>query len=384
MAKTFARKKKSITAEELIDSLLDETNSDSIDLHTPSPNEKSNSTDDSEAKASETADLDEKSLRLQLDTQSLKAEAAESKPEAKSEKPIASADSRLFEKSFKFELEEKSNPEAKAAAMSTDHAKDDGDEVSEPTLRLVHSLGEESSEDAKTKAVKATPNKLVNQSTATEIRPSHQVRGFSPAGALSSAEASLKQSESLRIAQARITDLEHEVERLRRENEKLAAAGETMRRRADELFSQSENLQSQLREQTENLGEEKKIYRGQLTAKERDLQETKQKLEELETRLENNFKKIRVRERDLEHRLEIVKMESMTLVSTKDKMILELKRQIDQLTHEADHSKGRSQELYNQYKEKQETSRRAVRALRIALSILEGEDESSVPLKKAE
>ena len=77
-------------------------------------------------------------------------------------------------------------------------------------------------------------------------------------------------------------------------------------------------------------------------------------------------------------------MESATLVSTKDKMILDLKRQIDQLTHEHDYAKTKTQELFNQYKDKQETQRRVVRALRIALTILEGDDETVVPLRKAE
>jgi hypothetical protein len=77
-------------------------------------------------------------------------------------------------------------------------------------------------------------------------------------------------------------------------------------------------------------------------------------------------------------------MESATLVSTKDKMILDLKRQIDQLTHENEYGKQKTQELFNQYKDKQETIRRVVRALRIALTILEGDEENGNPLKKAE
>ena len=70
-------------------------------------------------------------------------------------------------------------------------------------------------------------------------------------------------------------------------------------------------------------------------------------------------------------------MESATLVSTKDKMLLDLKRQIDQLTHENVYGKQKSQELYGQYKDKQETVRRVVRALRIALTILEGDEDVS-------
>lgn len=196
-----------------------------------------------------------------------------------------------------------------------------------------------------------------------------------PSGAVfTSAEASLKQSESLRIAQMRIHELEQELDRLRRDNEKLGSAGETLRRRADELLARAETLEIQSRESQKIHDEEKKVLRGQLSAKERESIDLRAKLEETESRLEGNFKRIRVRERELEHRLEIVKMESTTLVATKDEMIMRLKREIDQLKFETDNGKVRSQELYNQYKEKQETIGRVVRALRIALTILEGDD----------
>jgi hypothetical protein len=207
-------------------------------------------------------------------------------------------------------------------------------------------------------------------------------QSVSPAMPVTPADSMLRQTEGLRIAQGRIHELEAELDRLRRESEKLASAGETLRRRTDELLAKSENLENRLHETQTTAEEEKKIMRSQINARDRENMDLKSKLEEAETRLEGNFKKIRVRERELEHRLEIVKMESQTLVSTKDDMIMRLKREIDQMKFEIENSKVRSQELYNQYKEKQETARRVVRALRIALTILEGDEDPG--LKKAE
>ena len=231
----------------------------------------------------------------------------------------------------------------------------------------------------------------IDRGGATEIRsgvkipPSPKLAPTSGQySAPTSFEGALKQSESLRIAQNRITDLERELERVRRDNEALSTAGDTLRRRADELSSKAENFEIQAREAGLRLDEEKKVLRGQLQAKDRDNAEMRARVEEIEARLESNFKKIRVRERELEHRLEIVKMESLTLVSTKDKMLLDLKRQIDQLHQESDSAKMKSQEMFSQYKEKQETIRRVVRALRIALTILEGDNETVAPIKKAE
>lgn len=199
-----------------------------------------------------------------------------------------------------------------------------------------------------------------------------------------SSDAVLKQSENLRLAQAKINELEQELERLRRENEGLSSAGETLRRRTDELLARAEQLECQTRETQKIADEEKKVLRGQMQSRDRENSQLKARLEELEVRLDSNFKRIRVRERELEHRLEIVKMESATLIGTKDKMILELKRQIDQLTHESEHGKVKTQELFSQFKEKQETIRRVVRALRIALTILEGDEDSASSLKKVD
>ncbi len=235
--------------------------------------------------------------------------------------------------------------------------------------------------------VPTLPSAAVDRKTETEVRFGVGKMGGSaaapsaknppPSGAVfTSAEASLKQSESLRIAQMRIHEFEQEIERLRRENEKFASAGETLRRRTDELLARAESLEAQTRESRKIHEEEKKVLRGQLSSKEREGVDLRAKLEETETRLEGNFKRIRVRERELEHRLEIVKMENATIVSTKDEMIMRLKREIDQLKFETENGKVRSQELYNQYKEKQETIGRVVRALRIALTILEGDEEN--------
>lgn len=255
---------------------------------------------------------------------------------------------------------------------------DDLDSTQEPTEKLT--IAHVRKKDA------VTEEMSVNHWMPTEIKSTPGLKADAAkviSSAFSSAEAALKQSESLRIAQSRISELEAEVERLRRENEKLGSAGETLRRRSDELLSKTESLDAQLRESVRTLAEEKKVLRGQLQQKERENTELRGRMDEMESRLESNFKKIRVRERELEHRLEIIKMESATLISTKDKMILDLKRQIDQLTHETEYGKQKAQELFSQYKEKQETIRRVVRALRIALTILEGDEDVS-PLKKVD
>lgn len=237
---------------------------------------------------------------------------------------------------------------------------------------------DETDHSAETKVSYGVPSSRMPDKT---VAPSSMSGG----GAVyTSAEATLKQSEHLRVAQARVNELEEEVERLRRQNEQLAAAGETFQRLKDEYYSKVEALQNDKVETGKRHDDESRLARERLGAKERENLALKQKIEELEMRLETNIRKIRKREKDLEHRLEIAKIEEIALVRSKDELILELKRKIDRLKIESENYNRKSQEIYKQLNEKQEVIKRVVRALRIALSQLEGEDESIVPLKKVE
>ncbi len=196
------------------------------------------------------------------------------------------------------------------------------------------------------------------------------------------------QSESLRIAQQRLLEFEQEIERLRLQNEELAAAGETLRRRTDELTTSNQKRESDYQNLVSTFAQEKEILLDSKEALQRNLADQRNKIEELELRISSNIQKIRVRERELENRLELVRMESAALIRSKDEMILELKRNIDQLNLELNNYRAKNQELNKQTNDKQEQLRRTVKALRLALSMLEGEEEApraaaAAPLRKA-
>lgn len=196
-----------------------------------------------------------------------------------------------------------------------------------------------------------------------------------PSGFQSQTENSLSTSENLRIAQDRILELEGELLRLRNDNEQLAAAGETIRRKADELLNQNQHMQSRIQRVSENKDQEIEALKLSHQSKEKELHGLKLKVEEMEMRLSTNIQKIRVRERELENRLELVKMESATVLRAKDDMILDLKRQLDQMSLEVENYRNKGQELFKQMANRQEVLRRTVKALRLALTLLESEDD---------
>lgn len=202
-----------------------------------------------------------------------------------------------------------------------------------------------------------------------------KVTQFNSRGLSSATGAALVSSENLKIAQMRIVDLEQEIEKLRLLNEQLAAAGEMFRQKSDELQAQNQNVKSRLERATEAKDHELEILRQVVDKKEKEQQILKVKVDELEMRLSSNIQKIRVRERELENRLELIKVENAAVVRTKDNMLLDLKRQLDQASIELDNFRHKGQELNKQLADKQEVLRRTVKALRIALSMLESDDE---------
>ncbi len=260
-------------------------------------------------------------------------------------------------------------------------ASSDKTEVSDPEQRMPTRVHRSNPED-NTERINASRvnNPASGAESEDRVRASvGRFGAFRTSGQASSTEAALAQSESLRIAQQRLIDLESEIERLRLQNEELAAAGETLRRRTDELLAQNQKRESDYQNAVSTFEQEKELLTGSKEALQRDLEQQRRKAEELELRISTNIQKIRVRERELENRLELVKMESAALIRSKDEMILELKRNIDQLNLELNNYRAKNQELNRQTTDKQEMLRRTVKALRLALSMLEGEEEAAKP-----
>lgn len=204
------------------------------------------------------------------------------------------------------------------------------------------------------------------------------------ANVMTSVDASLAQSENLKLAQQRIMELEQEIEHLRMENEELASAGEIVRSRVDSLNARISALEKEKIEVQDSAQSEILLLKGGIQFKENEAAKARIKIEELETRLKSDFKKIRVRERELENRLELLRAEKSALVRSKDEYILDQKRKIDQLSQELDNYRKKCLELNKIIEANQDQVKRTERALRLALTNLESKEDGAVPLKKAE
>lgn len=198
-----------------------------------------------------------------------------------------------------------------------------------------------------------------------------------------SIDASLAQAENLRMAQNRILDLEKEIERLRQENDEILTASEILRSKAEEYTTKISELEKQAQENKTDYKNEIAIVKGNMSYKENENRKLSTKVEELELRIKTDFKKIRIRERELENRLELIKAEKQAIAKSKDELLLELQRKNDQAKSEIESYREKVQELNKSLDNNQSQIKMTVRALRIALSHIEDKSDSSSPIKKA-
>ena len=213
--------------------------------------------------------------------------------------------------------------------------------------------------------------------------------GFQPI----SSEITLRQAEHLKTAQRRVQELEKEVDQVRRQNEELFAAAETLRQAKENLERAFEKQRLDLESIKELHSSESSLLREGLHHKDKEIQSLKRQNQELQDRLDQSFRQVRKREKELEHRLEILKMDGQAVLRSKDESLLELKEHVDTLQYDKEKLGKRNYSLHQEIQEKEAVLRRVSRALHLALVQLEGEqasegDESDasphlMPVKKA-
>ena len=188
----------------------------------------------------------------------------------------------------------------------------------------------------------------------------------------------LNLSNNLKIAEKRMRELESENDQLRISNEKLTLAGEALQESFDKLSSEHKLLKSDYEHERSGFVEQKRILENAATAQTAEVKALKLKNSTLENRLNRDVKKIRVREKELENRLELKQSEMESLMREKDKTLLQLKRESDSLREKIQTKKESFQKLEKKQDEERERSRRVIRALQMSLHLLKGGEDYSV------
>lgn len=265
-----------------------------------------------------------------------------------------------------------SNPESEKANDKTVPSIDQSSSSQDTSAQNTMSVANNTNAD-RTVAVEGARG---NRPLLQEKVVSGSLKGTRSGQVYTSLDASLAQAETLKIAQSRIKELEIEIDRLRQENDDLASAGDVVTRRMEDLQIRLHRLEKEKGDLQERSRSELLILKGNLQYKETELSKTKARLEDLDLRVKSDFRKIRVRERELENRLELVRSEKQALMRSKDEKILDLQRKLDQYKSELDMYRAKVQDLNKTMESQHDQMQKTIRALRIALINLE-HDESS-------
>lgn len=223
-------------------------------------------------------------------------------------------------------------------------------------------------------------------SSQLQITRSKLVTGKRTEAEGSPLQLNLIQSESLRLAQNKIASLEEELESQRRDNEKLIAAAEVLEERMDHLRAENEELRREKRAYIQDFSNEKEVLMATLEEGRKKTAKLEKIKTQLEKRLSRDLQSIRARENSLENRIEIMKLENGVLQKEKDKLIIDLRRDIYKIQGNLKMFQKKNQELKSQLNQGRESLRKTVSVLRATVNNLEGAEplaEQTDSIKKA-
>lgn len=184
--------------------------------------------------------------------------------------------------------------------------------------------------------------------------------------------------EELALLQGKFSEMDSEYLRLKAEVEskdkELRSAlqfSEDLERRVKALDERIFGLERDLIIEQENRELVVKTEREKQREIEAELNETKDRHESLKARVRKDLRKIRVRERDLESKLELLRIDSDRMVESRDSKVLELQRKIDALEFDLDQIQDSRHKALTQAERYLAKLARVSRTLQLATSLIE-------------
>lgn len=192
---------------------------------------------------------------------------------------------------------------------------------------------------------------------------------------------------------------ESEVRDLREQQQQYQDYTQKSGAKVDSLHKHNRLLTAQLDEAQRNLAriqaeaeEERREHAEQLTLQKSDFDEklkqagvTQEQLKELmrqkedfKEKVKEDLKRIKLKERELENKYELLRSDMQTLLDAKDKQILELKKKADALDLELEQFDDKLRDSSNVLNEVRVKKRRLIETLKIAISLLEDIDQESL------
>ncbi|MGK5087790.1 hypothetical protein WDW86_09545 [Bdellovibrionota bacterium FG-2] len=190
-------------------------------------------------------------------------------------------------------------------------------------------------------------------------------------------------STQLKSAQDQILSLEDLLQEERGKNSEAHHLSEEQRRRIADFEKEKGQALDAMQMEMDEVRLQMKVKMDRARVLETQVRDATQELERLKERVRIDIRKIRVREKDLENRLEIMKKDSEALLIARDNKIIELKRKLDLLEFNMD----LLQDQYNREKDMtaqlRERLGKASQMMRVAGGLLDSQDSESETPQKA-
>lgn len=188
-------------------------------------------------------------------------------------------------------------------------------------------------------------------------------------------------SSKLKIAEERILSLESVLKSERGRADELDQKLEEKQIRIDEFEKEKALALESLQVEASELRFQNKAKTDRARLLEQQLREMSDEIERLKERVRMDIRKIRVREKELENKLELMKKDSEALLSARENKIIELKRKVDLLEFNMDllqDQHSREKENSNRLRER---LTKAAQVVRVATGILDSDSIAQTSLK---
>ena len=189
-------------------------------------------------------------------------------------------------------------------------------------------------------------------------------------------------SNHLKIAEKKIKELEQNNEDLRLDNEKLLVAGEALKEAADKFSNENKAMKSNYKEEKLSWADQKNDLENKAEDQSAEIESLKMKIGVLEKHLSRDIKKTRVRERELENRLELKQNEMESVIREKDQTLLKFKQELDFLREKEEQSRNDRRQWVEQRVQDKDRKHRAVQSLQLSLKLLEENSEKDFSLEE--
>ncbi len=171
--------------------------------------------------------------------------------------------------------------------------------------------------------------------------------------------------------------LTHDLETYTRRNREVMTELESLKRSDDSLKSELRHIKSQYEDQIQLL---KNDYEERLRASgnyQSEYDDLVKKREEWKERVREDLKRIKLKERELENKYELLKRDMQALLDSKDRHVLELKKKTDALELEQESLEDRLRNSNSVLGAVDAKKRRLIETLRLAITLLESIDHNA-------